>query len=154
MIGVVDVDLFFGAVGLLIRSDTIRPIGNGRVAALPANFHPSQHPSIAISIKIHLQQPTNHQSMSGFPPSRYSIAPTQYQRRQTLGAGSAAHPAASPALLARIQEKKQELDSLMALRDLSGNLASQMQQLGDKLATLADGTEGMRCTLFVCTGCD
>lgn len=82
--------------------------------------------------------------MSGFPPSRYSIAPTHHQRQSMAPAGFGAPPPShhSPALLARIEEKKQELESLMALRDLSGNLAAQMQQLGDKLATLTDGTEG------------
>jgi DASH complex subunit DAD2 len=41
-----------------------------------------------------------------------------------------------------VDEKKQQLEDLVALHDLSGNLASQMQQLEEKLTTLADGTEG------------
>jgi DASH complex subunit DAD2 len=45
-------------------------------------------------------------------------------------------------LLARIKEKRTELDNLKQLRDLSAGLASQMQTLEEKLATLADGTEG------------
>ncbi|KAI9778741.1 MAG: hypothetical protein M1835_004851 [Candelina submexicana] len=47
----------------------------------------------------------------------------------------------SPVLLARINEKKAELEDLKQLRDLSGGLAGQMQMLEEKLATLADGTE-------------
>lgn len=49
---------------------------------------------------------------------------------------------ASPALLARITEKKAELANLRELRDLSGQLAGQMQMLEEKLSTLAGGTEG------------
>jgi DASH complex subunit Dad2 len=48
----------------------------------------------------------------------------------------------SPALLARINEKKAELANLKDLQALSAALADQMQMLEDKLATLADGTEG------------
>lgn len=50
----------------------------------------------------------------------------------------------SPILIARINEKKQELDNLKELRDLSGGLAAQMQALEEKLSTLSDGTEGWR----------
>ena len=45
-------------------------------------------------------------------------------------------------LVARINEKKAELESLKQLRDLSGGLAAQMQALEEKLSTLSDGTEG------------
>jgi len=48
----------------------------------------------------------------------------------------------SPALVARVNEKKAELANLKELRDLSAQLASQMEMLENKLATLADGTEG------------
>jgi DASH complex subunit DAD2 len=48
----------------------------------------------------------------------------------------------SPILLARISEKKAELENLKQLRDLSAGLAGQMQMLEEKLATLSDGTEG------------
>ena len=47
-------------------------------------------------------------------------------------------------LVARINEKKAELESLKQLRDLSGGLAAQMQALEEKLSTLSDGTEGRR----------
>lgn len=45
-------------------------------------------------------------------------------------------------LLARINEKKTELENLKQLRDLSAGLAAQMQTLEDKLSTLSDGTQG------------
>ncbi|PTB63806.1 hypothetical protein BBK36DRAFT_1103530, partial [Trichoderma citrinoviride] len=47
----------------------------------------------------------------------------------------------SPALVARIEEKKAELENLKELRDLSANMATQMEALEQKLATLSDGTE-------------
>lgn len=49
----------------------------------------------------------------------------------------------SAALVARITEKKLELDNLKELRDLSAAVASQMEALEEKLSTLSDGTEGM-----------
>lgn len=48
----------------------------------------------------------------------------------------------SPALLARIEEKKAELENLRELRDLSAAVATQMEALEQKLSTLSDGTEG------------
>ncbi|KAK9452914.1 DASH complex subunit Dad2-domain-containing protein [Dipodascopsis uninucleata] len=51
------------------------------------------------------------------------------------------------ALAAKIAEKKQELDSLMQLRDLSANFTSQMEQLQVKLSTLVDGTEAVALVL-------
>ena len=45
-------------------------------------------------------------------------------------------------LVARINEKKVELENLKQLRDLSGGLAAQMQALEEKLSTLSEGTEG------------
>jgi DASH complex subunit DAD2 len=51
------------------------------------------------------------------------------------------------ALTMRIEAKKAELENLTQLRDLSNALASQMQALEAKLATLKDGTE---CMLMVC----
>ncbi|KAK7429589.1 DASH complex subunit dad2 [Neonectria magnoliae] len=49
----------------------------------------------------------------------------------------------SPALLARIEEKKAELESLRELRDLSAAVAEQMEALEKKLSTLSDGTEAI-----------
>ena len=57
--------------------------------------------------------------------------------------GSHAASGQSPILLARINEKKAELENLRQLRDLSAGLASQMETLEKKLATLTDGTEGL-----------
>ena len=62
------------------------------------------------------------------------------QLRGTIGAASSASQ--SPALIARIEEKRAELESLKQLRDLSAAVASQMEALEEKLSTLSDGTEG------------
>lgn len=51
----------------------------------------------------------------------------------------------SPALVARVNEKKAELENLKELRDLSAAVATQMEALEQKLATLSDGTEGVSC---------
>jgi DASH complex subunit DAD2 len=53
----------------------------------------------------------------------------------------------SSALQARINEKRAELENLRQLRDLSGNLAAQMQALEEKLGTLSDGTEAVAAVL-------
>jgi hypothetical protein len=50
--------------------------------------------------------------------------------------------AQSPALVARVEEKKAELRSLQELRDLSAAMAGQMEALEQRLGTLADGTQG------------
>ncbi|KAL9586745.1 MAG: hypothetical protein Q9212_000691 [Teloschistes hypoglaucus] len=47
----------------------------------------------------------------------------------------------SPMLLARINEKKAELEDLKQLRDLSANMAAQMQKLEERLSTLSNGAE-------------
>ncbi|KAI0200629.1 DASH complex subunit Dad2-domain-containing protein [Astrocystis sublimbata] len=49
----------------------------------------------------------------------------------------------SAALLARVNEKKAELENLKELRDLSAAVADQMEALQSKLATLSDGTEAI-----------
>ncbi|KAG9234306.1 DASH complex subunit Dad2-domain-containing protein [Amylocarpus encephaloides] len=68
--------------------------------------------------------------------------------RQSSAAGNLSTSASqSPILLARIAEKKAELENLKELRDLSAGLAGQMQMLGDKLATLSDGTEAVATVL-------
>ncbi|KAK4111182.1 hypothetical protein N656DRAFT_712693 [Canariomyces notabilis] len=53
----------------------------------------------------------------------------------------------SPALVARVNEKKAELESLKELRDLSAAVASQMEALEQKLATLSEGTEAIALVL-------
>lgn len=69
--------------------------------------------------------------------------------RQTLTGAAAAGLGASAgsqsaALQNRIAEKRAELDNLKQLRDLSAAVATQMEALEQKLATLSDGTEGRR----------
>lgn len=49
----------------------------------------------------------------------------------------------SAALLARVDEKKAELENLKELRELSAAVADQMEALQQKLATLSDGTEAI-----------
>ncbi|KAH7153110.1 DASH complex subunit Dad2-domain-containing protein [Dactylonectria macrodidyma] len=56
---------------------------------------------------------------------------------------SASSTGQSPALIARIEEKKAELESLRELRDLSAAVAGQMEALEKKLSTLSDGTEAI-----------
>lgn len=66
-------------------------------------------------------------------------------RHTSIGGGSQVTSSSgpSPMLVARINEKKAELENLRQLRDLSGGLAAQMQTLEEKLSTLSDGTEGL-----------
>lgn len=65
--------------------------------------------------------------------------PTRSLSTHMRGAGSSAQ---SPALAARIEEKKAELEHLKELQELSGAVASHMEALETKLSTLSDGTEG------------
>lgn len=60
--------------------------------------------------------------------------------RGPSSSGSSA--AQSPALVARIEEKRAELAHLQELKELSASVATQMEALESKLATLSDGTEG------------
>jgi DASH complex subunit DAD2 len=77
----------------------------------------------------------------------YSSRPLPSHLRQpsTSGNANSAPTGQSQVLLARINEKKLELENLRQLRDLSAGLAGQMSVLEEKLATLADGTEGIHC---------
>ena len=68
--------------------------------------------------------------------------PSHLRQASTTGNLNPASSGHSPILLARINEKKAELENLKQLRDLSAGLAGQMQMLEEKLATLSDGTEG------------
>lgn len=70
-------------------------------------------------------------------PNRLNSGP-----RHTSFGQQAAASGQSPMLLARINEKKAELENLKQLRDLSASLATQMQTLQEKLSTLSSGTEG------------
>ncbi|KAL8975351.1 MAG: hypothetical protein Q9197_000429 [Variospora fuerteventurae] len=67
-------------------------------------------------------------------------------RHPSLG-GPQSSSGQSPMLLARISEKKAELENLKQLRDLSAGLAAQMQTLEEKLSALSDGTEAVAAVL-------
>ncbi|KAF2142378.1 uncharacterized protein K452DRAFT_318033 [Aplosporella prunicola CBS 121167] len=65
-------------------------------------------------------------------------------RQQSMGASAGG---ASPALVARVNEKKAELANLKELQALSAGLADQMETLEQKLGTLSDGTEAVAAVL-------
>ena len=67
--------------------------------------------------------------------------------RQPSMSAAAASTGQSPALVARVNEKKAELENLKELRSLSAAMASQMEALEQKLATLSDGTEAIALVL-------
>lgn len=67
--------------------------------------------------------------------------------RQPSGAGGSVGSGQSPALVARVNEKKAELENLRELRDLSAAVATQMEALEQKLGTLSDGTEAIALVL-------
>ncbi|QSS54345.1 DASH complex subunit DAD2 [Histoplasma capsulatum var. duboisii H88] len=74
-------------------------------------------------------------------PTAFSSAGTSSSLRQS-SINPLSSQQSSP-LAARIASKKLELENLRQLRDVSGALASQMEELGEKLATLKDGTEAV-----------
>ncbi|CBF87576.1 DASH complex subunit DAD2 [Aspergillus nidulans FGSC A4] len=78
------------------------------------------------------------------PTSIFPPGPSTASLRQT---NSAISQQQSSALAARIASKKAELDNLIQLRDMSNDLAGQMQALQAKLETLKDGTEAVACVL-------
>ncbi|MCJ1283858.1 hypothetical protein MMC26_003189 [Xylographa opegraphella] len=75
-----------------------------------------------------------------------SKQPQSSLRHPSIG-GSLSSSGQSSLLATRINEKKVELENLKQLRDLSGDLATQMQALEQKLATLTDGTEAVAAVL-------
>ncbi|KAE8445656.1 hypothetical protein EG329_012953 [Mollisiaceae sp. DMI_Dod_QoI] len=77
----------------------------------------------------------------------YSSRPLPSHLRQASTSGTSSANGQSPILLARINEKKAELENLKQLRDLSAGLAGQMQMLEEKLSTLSDGTEAVATVL-------
>ncbi|KAK3372838.1 DASH complex subunit Dad2-domain-containing protein [Lasiosphaeria ovina] len=83
--------------------------------------------------------------MSAFPTRSFS----SHMRQPSLAAASTstASTGQSTALAARVSEKKAELENLKELRNLSAALASQMEALEQKLATLSDGTEAIALVL-------
>jgi DASH complex subunit DAD2 len=83
----------------------------------------------------------------------YNPRPLPQHLRQPSTSGNAGSLGGqSPILLARVNEKKAELENLKELRDLSAALAGQMSVLEEKLATLADGTEGISIGLHIDLG--
>ena len=81
------------------------------------------------------------------PTSRLSTLPSHLRQSSAAGgltssSSAASGAGASPALVARINDKKAELESLRQLRDLSADLAGQMEALQGKLEILGNGTEG------------
>ncbi|KAH7366724.1 DASH complex subunit Dad2 [Plectosphaerella cucumerina] len=69
--------------------------------------------------------------------------PTRSMPPRMPGASNSNSGGPSPALIARIEEKKAELQSLKQLRDMSAAVASQMEALEQQLSTLSDGTEAI-----------
>lgn len=67
--------------------------------------------------------------------------------RQSSISGASQNQRESPLLSSRIAEKQAELANLKELQALSANLADQMAQLEQKLATLTDGTEAIATVL-------
>ncbi|KAL2257064.1 hypothetical protein VTK26DRAFT_715 [Humicola hyalothermophila] len=78
--------------------------------------------------------------MSTFPSRSLS----SHMRQPSLSANGGGQ---SPALVARVNEKKAELENLRELRDLSAAVATQMEALEQKLSTLSDGTEAIALVL-------
>jgi DASH complex subunit DAD2 len=76
-----------------------------------------------------------------------SRALPSHLRSGSLSTNPSSSTQQSPALVARIAEKKAELASLKELQALSAGLADQMEQLEQKLATLNDGTEAVATVL-------
>lgn len=75
--------------------------------------------------------------------------PGHIRQASTSSNPSAQSAGQSSALLARVNEKKAELENLKELRELSAAVANQMEALEQKLATLSDGTEGARIQIDV-----
>ncbi|KAI1093811.1 DASH complex subunit Dad2-domain-containing protein [Rostrohypoxylon terebratum] len=69
--------------------------------------------------------------------------PSHLRQASTSGNPGVQSTGQSPALVARVNEKKAELENLKELRELSAAVASQMEALEQKLATLSDGTEAI-----------
>ncbi|KAI2631963.1 DASH complex subunit Dad2-domain-containing protein [Hypoxylon sp. NC1633] len=67
--------------------------------------------------------------------------PSHLRQGSTSGNYGAQSTGQPSALLARVNEKKAELENLKELRDLSAAVANQMEALEQKLSTLSDGTE-------------
>ncbi|KAK9381247.1 DASH complex subunit Dad2-domain-containing protein [Kockiozyma suomiensis] len=73
-----------------------------------------------------------------YAPRRTTFVPTSSSG--PMGGGASQY---NSVLQTRIAEKKQELESLQELKELSASFARQMEQLQEKLSTLVDGTEAV-----------
>jgi DASH complex subunit DAD2 len=71
--------------------------------------------------------------------------PASHLRQQSASGSLSTASIAGQSLQARVNDKRAELENLKELRDLSAAVASQMETLEQKLATLSDGTEGVDC---------
>lgn len=93
-----------------------------------------------ISTNYNLQCSLFTTAMSAFPSRSLS----SHMRQSSFAVSGAGQ---SPALVARVNEKRAELENLRELRDLSAAVAAQMESLEQKLAILSDGTEGVSVVL-------
>ncbi|KAI1815713.1 DASH complex subunit Dad2-domain-containing protein [Poronia punctata] len=73
--------------------------------------------------------------------------PSHIRQSSVSGNPSAQSTGQSSALLARVNEKKAELENLKELKELSAAVADRMEALQQKLATLSDGTEAIATVL-------
>ena len=101
---------------------------------------PPRYPALQRIVAIHSRY--CKANMSAFPTRAFS----GHMRQPSMSAASGSS-GQSHALIARVNEKKAELENLKELRDLSAAMASQMEVLEQKLATLSDGTEAIALVL-------
>lgn len=99
------------------------------------------------SRRAELQRPDNRLRRSRPNMSYPTRSLSTHMRGPSVSASTASQ---SPALVARIEEKRAELEHLKELRDLSAAVATQMEALEQKVSTLSDGTEGMSLGTNAC----
>ncbi|RDA87202.1 hypothetical protein CP532_2542 [Ophiocordyceps camponoti-leonardi (nom. inval.)] len=73
--------------------------------------------------------------------------PTRPLSTHMRGPSASASSSQSPALAARIEEKRAELEHLKELRDLSSAMATQMEALEQRLSTLSDGAQAISAVM-------
>ncbi|KAI4154858.1 MAG: hypothetical protein LQ340_001403 [Diploschistes diacapsis] len=94
----------------------------------------------------HHPSSTSNSRLSTLPSHlRQSSIPSSLS--STFAGSSSGAGGPSPALVARIKEKKAELERLRELRDLSAALAGQMERLKGRLEVLGNGTEAVAAVL-------
>lgn len=77
----------------------------------------------------------------------YQPRPTSHIRGPSLANLQDGPSAPHPTLVARVNEKKVELESLLQLKSLSAELAKQMEDLDAQLRVLSNGTEAVAAVL-------